>query len=131
MFFVLQDLGKCVIESLKKYYTILKQNSTRDGIISRKLVLESITGSDICDNKFLTQIAESVGARKALVLECSRQRARAENDQKLIPFLSRLERKRPEGEKVISPEWQLKAVALYESEIVSDVCKGYNNVLKV
>ena len=109
----------------------MKQNQTREGILSRKLVLESITGSDICDNKFLSQIAEYVGARKGLVLDSSKKRAQTESNEKLLPFLSRLQRKRPEGENIISLEWQLQAVALYESEAISDVCKGHNNVVKV
>ena len=120
-----------MLESLRKYYVILKQDLTREGIVSRKLFLESITGSDVCDKNLLSQVSHYMDARKPSVLEGSKLRSKIESDQKLIPIMNRLERKAPEGGTFISIEWKLKAVSFYETDEVSDVCKGHHCVFKV
>ena len=128
---VKMDLGKAVLESLKQYYTILKQDSTREGIVARKLFLECITGSDVCNNNFLSHLADYMGARKHSVIDSSKNRLKVETNQKLIPIVTRLERKTPDGKKIISIEWKVKAVAFFETDEISDVLKGHNNVFKV
>ena len=99
--------------------------------MARKLFLEGITGSDVWENNFLSNLADYIGARKHSVIDSSKNRLKIENDQKLIPIISRLERKTPDGEKIISIEWKVKAVAFFETDEISEILKGHNNVFKV
>ena len=99
--------------------------------MARKLLLEGITGSDLRENNLLSQIAEYIGARKESILDSSKDRTTVENNHKLIPIVARLERKSPEGTNIISIEWKIKCVAFYETDGVSDILKGHNNVFKV
>ena len=125
------DFGKTVLLSLRKYYSILKQNLSREGVLARKIILESITGSDVSENNFLTHLSEFMGVRKESVIEGSKNRSKIESMKKLIPIVSRLERKSPEGVKFISIEWKVKAVAFFETDEISEILKGHNNVFKV
>ena len=79
----------------------------------------------------MSHLADQMGARKPTVLECAKSRASLDDRQKLIPMISRLERKTPDGKGIISVEWKLKAVAFYEQDETSDIMKGHNNVFKV
>ena len=126
-----KDLGTAVLLSLRKYYTILQTDLTRQGIVTRKLFLESVTGSDVCSQNLLSSIADYIGARKHSVIESSKQRKKIEKNAELTPIIQRLKRKNPEGTKIVSVVWEIKAVAFYESEELSDVCKGHHNVFKV
>lgn len=126
-----KDLGKAVLESLRKYYTILQTDLTRQGIVTRKLFLESVTGSDVCSQNLLSSIADYIGARKHSVIESSKHREKIEKNAELTPIIKRLKRKNPEGTKIVSVVWEIKAVAFYESAELSDVCKGHHNVFKV
>ena len=53
-----------------------------------------------------------------------------EDTQKIKPFLERLCRKPPSGDKVISPEWKLAAGKFYELDCVSDIVKGHHQIYK-
>ena len=99
--------------------------------MARKIILESITGSDVSENNFLTHLSEFMGVRKESVIEGSKNRSKIESMKKLIPIVSRLERKSPEGVKFISIEWKVKAVAFFETDEISEILKGHNNVFKV
>ena len=125
------DLGQAVLKSLKVYYEILKKDLTRDGVVSRKMFLESISGADVQSNQLLTSLAKLVGIRKRTLTASSNDRIKIESEQKLVPILTRIQRKSPEGVGFISLDWILKATTFYESDLISDILKGHNNVHKV
>ena len=120
-----------ILTSLKDYLCILKRDTSRNGVIARKCVYESLTGKSVRDCGMLSALAEALGARKPTILLSAKNREKTENDSKLVPFLARLQRKPPVGQNVISPEWQVKAWGFFDSEVISEVVKGHNNVLKV
>ena len=119
------------MSSLKDYLSILKKDSSRNGVVARKVLFESVTGPSVRDTNLLSVLAEEIGARKGTILQSAKSREKFESDMKLIPFASRLQRKPPVGQNVISPEWQVKAWGFFDSEVVSDVVKGHTNVMKV
>ena len=125
------NLGTSVLTSLKEYLDILKGDSSRNGVIARKFLYESLTGKPVRDFGLISALAEKIGARKTTILLSAKSREKFESDSKLVPFLSRLRRKPPVGQNIISPEWQVKAWGFFESEAVSEVVKGHNNVFKV
>ena len=111
--------------------SILKMDSSRDGVVARKCLFESLTGPSVREANMLSVLAEKIGARKGSILTSAKNREKVENDMKLVPFTSRLQRKPPEGHNVISTEWQVQAWGFFDSEVVSDVVKGHTNVHKV
>ena len=54
-----------------------------------------------------------------------------DEERKLVPLVSRLQRKSPEGQNIISTQWKVEAIGFFEPEVISDVLKGHNNVFKV
>ena len=124
-------MGQGVLNSLKSYYEILKKDLTKDGSVSRKLFLESITGSDVQSNNLLSSLAELMGVRKTTMCKSAKNREKLESDQKLVPILTRMQRKSPQGPGWISTEWKIKAVEFYEMDAISDIIKGHNYVYKV
>ena len=87
----------------------------RDGIVARKLMYEVLTGPPVRGAKLLTVLSEKIGARKASILACAKNRTKMDSDHKLVPFVSRIQRKSPEGNKVISIEWKIRVVEFFES----------------
>ena len=125
------EFENAVLESIKKFYNILKQDHSRNGVVGRKFLLESASGADVCDKNLLSQLSEFMGARKQTVLDCAKSRNKLDDGQKLLPMLSRLQRKTPDGLGIISVEWKIHAVSFYEQDVISDIQKGHNNVHKV
>jgi hypothetical protein len=126
-----EDLGENVLKSIKDYLDIIKQDLSRDGVVAKKCLYESVTGASVRDSNMLCELAEKISARKGTILASAKDRLKMDNDLELVPFASRLRRKPPEGQKVISPEWQIMAWEFYESGVVSDVAKGHTNVMRV
>ena len=119
------------MNSLENYYTMMKTDLSRSGALSRKMCLESLTGSDVQNNNLLRCLADRIGARKESVLNSAKRRVKMESDQTLIPIVTRMQRKKPEGDGYLTQEWILKAVQFYELDSTSDVLKGHCNVFKV
>ena len=126
-----ETLWECILGSIRDYLNILKPDLRRDITLVRKLLLESLTGSNVRDNNMLSSLAEAIGVRKNSVFDSSSRRMKLEINTKMLPIVSRLIRKAPEGEKYISNQWKAEAFSLYESHLLSDVIKGVNNVYKV
>ena len=120
-----------MLDSVRDYYQLALADLTRSGISTRRILLESISGYQTRDSHQLSQLAESIGARKQTLLECSRSRSEAEKKKELTQLVERLGRKPPEGEKYVSLDWVIKAGTFYELESSSDVCKGHNQMHKV
>ena len=124
------QLSIYVLDSLKEYIKLISGDTSRDGILAKKVFYESVTGTAIRNGNLISQLGVNLNARKATLLECAKSRAKLEEDEKLIPILSRLARKPPEGEKIISDEWLVKVARWYTSDSISDIIKGHNNVKK-
>ena len=124
-------MGECILSSIRDYLKILKPDLRRDVTLVRKLLYESLTGPKVRDNNLLSSLAEAIGARKNSIFDSSSRRVKLEINTKMLPIVSRLIRKAPEGEKYISNQWKAEAYSLYESHLLSDVIKGVNNVFKV
>ena len=101
---------------------------TRNGIITRKIVLESVSGSNIRDANQLSMVADTIGARRKTLHASSAYRIRIEDNEKITPLVEKLARKSPEGDSVISYDWKLKAVNFYEAN--SEIIKGHHSVYK-
>ena len=128
----MQDgLGEAVLSSIKDYLSILKPDLRRDVSLVKKLLFESLTGPKVRDNNLLSSLAAAIGGRKKSIIESSARRVKLELSTKMLPIVSRLIRKAPEGEKYISNQWKAEAYGFYESHLISDVIKGVNNVFKV
>lgn len=124
-------MGESVLCSLRQYLDILKSDFCRDVSVIKKLVFESLTGPTVRENNLMTSLAEKIGARKNSIFSSATQRVKLESNSKVLPIVSRLQRKSPEGDHYISNQWKVEAYGLYESHKVSDVIKGVNNVHKV
>ena len=124
-------MGQAVLKSLTVYYEILIKDQTREGVVARKMFLEGISGADVQSKQLLSSLAKLVGIRKNSILKSAKDRNKIECDQKLIPIVTRIQRKSPVGEGFISLDWILKAVSFYESDGISEVLKGHNNIFKV
>ena len=120
-----------VLDSLKDYQDILKGDFSRNGVVARKCLYESLTGKSVRESGCLSALADVIGARKTSIYLSAKNREKLESDSKIVPFLSRLQRKPPVGQNIVSQEWQIKAWGFFDSEVVSEVVKGHNNVLKV
>ena len=123
-------LSEAVLSSIKEYLVLLKSDLSRDGNLVKKLILESVSGQSIRENNLLSQLAEELDVRKATVLNNVDNRIKFETEVKIVPIVSRLQRRSPVGDKFISTKWKLDAYGLYENQLVSDVLKGYHNVKK-
>ena len=110
---------------------MLKADLSRNGTITRHLLFLSVTGSSVRDRNMLSKLAGVLGTSKASITTGSHRRTKLDNDQELVPIVSRLHRKSPGGQNVISDEWMIQAYSFFETENVSDVVKGTNNVYKV
>ena len=124
-------LGESVLSSIKQYLNILKPDLGRDVTVIKKLIFESLTGPMVRDNNLMTSLAEKIGARRNSLYDSAAKRVKLESDNRVLPIISRLQRKSPEGDKYISNQWKAEAYALYEDHLISDVVKGVNNVHKV
>ena len=112
-------MGKAVLGSLKDYFEIIKCDLTRNAVVSRKVVLDSITGVTVRENNQLTNLAEFIGVRKPSVLISAKDRLNLESEQKLIPIVNRIQRKSPQGDSFLSTEWKLSAISFYENDAIS------------
>ena len=119
------------MESLSTYLQIVKLDLSRDGSTVRNLLFESLTGPSVQDQHLLSQLADVIGARKSSVYAGAVRRSKLETEQKLVPIVSRLQRQSPHGQNVISNQWKIEAVGFFETEAISDVLKGHNNVFRV
>ena len=124
-------MGESVLCSLKHYLNMLKSDFGRDVSVIKKLLFESLTGPMVRDNNLMTSLAEKIGARKNSIFNSALRRVKLEADNLVLPIVSRLQRKCPDGDRYISNQWKAEAYGLYESHLISDVIKGVNNVYKV
>ena len=118
-----------MLESVKGYYKLGQSDSTRNGVAVRKIILESVSGTVIRKCGQLSHLANLLGARKKTMYECSKVRLALEEKGELIPLVEKLARKSPEGDKIISTEWKIKAGQFYEQ--VSEIVKGHHSMYKV
>ena len=118
-----------MLESVKGYYKLGQSDSTRNGVAVRKIILESVSGTVIRKCGQLSNLANLLGARKKTMYECSKVRLALEEKGELIPLVEKLARKSPEGDKIISTEWKIKAGQFYEQ--VSEIVKGHHSMYKV
>ena len=119
------------MHSIKDYLVLLKSDLGREAGLNKKILFESLAGLEIRENNLLTRLAEEIGARKNSLFESAMRRVQMESDSKVLPIVSRLQRKSPMGDKFISNQWKVEAFGLYDSHLVSDVVKGVTNVHKV
>ena len=122
------DLALNILDSLKDYYQFALKDLTWNGIATRKVILESISGSALRENSQLSLAADVIGARKKSLYNASATRKSIEDNFKIIPLVEKLARKPPSGDGFVSDEWKLKAVLFYESK--SELIKGHNNLFK-
>ena len=120
-----------VLHSLRDYYQLIKSDSSRTGVILKKVFLESCCGEEIKSANLVKDLSDFLGARRSTLLECFRSRLRMLNEKELKPVMVRLARKPVTGEHKISLEWEIKVAEWYESQAVSEVVKGHNNIFKV
>ena len=118
-----------MLESVKDYYKLVQSDMTRNGIVMKKVILESVTGSVIRNACQLSQLADILGARLKTLYETSKVRFLVEENKEMTPLVEKLARKSPEGDKIISREWKLKGVHFYETN--SELIKGYHCMYKV
>jgi hypothetical protein len=122
------SLALHILESIKEYYNLASKDSSRGAAATRKQVLISVTGTSVRSAKQLHVLAEQIGARPATVVNEANNRKQLEDKKKLIPYLDILGRKSPEGSRIVQDEEKMLVIDLYESEHISDVLKGHNNV---
>ena len=96
----------------------------------KKIVLESCCGDEIKSSGLVKQLASFLGARRGTILECYQNRVKLKQQKDLAPVLERLARKPISGDRKISSEWKLTVAGWYESDTISEVIKGHNNVFK-
>ena len=60
-----------MLESVKDYYKLVQSDMTRNGIVMKKVILESVTGSVIRNACQLSQLADILGARLKTLYETS------------------------------------------------------------
>ena len=124
------SLALNVLRSIKEYYNLAASGSSRESTATRKQILLAVTGRPVREAKQLNILADEIEARHATVVSEAKKRAELDEQQKLIPYLDVLGRKSPEGARIVTDEEKMKVIDFYESEIVSDVLKGHNNVMK-
>ena len=124
------SLALNVLKSIKEYYNLAASGSSRESTATRKQILLAVTGRPVRAAKQLNILAEEFEARHNTVVNEAKKRAELDEQQKLIPYLDVLGRKSPEGARIVTDEEKMKVIDFYESEIVSDVLKGHNNVMK-
>ena len=124
------SLALHILESIQEYYSIACSGSSRGAIATRKQVLLSVTGKSVRSSNQLASIAKAIGARKSTVALEAKKRILLEEQRNLIPYLDILSRKSPEGARIVTDYEKFEVISFYESENVSDVLKGHNNVLR-
>ena len=125
------DLALNVLEAIKSFYQISLADKSRNGVLMRKVVLESVIGPSVRNSRQLKQLADILGARRQTLQEMSQMRVTAEENEKLALLVERIARKAPEGEKIISLEWKIQAGHFYEQDNISDIIKGHHCIYKV
>ena len=120
-----------MVASVRDYYQVALKDRSRNGVTMRKIVLESVSGSQIRSSCQLSQVAEVLGARKQTLFESSKMRVSAEEKRELKPLVERLGRKPPEGEKVVSLAWKIEAGQFFEQDSISNIVKGHHCMHKV
>ena len=131
-YFILQvELALKVLASIRDYYGLIKNDITTEGVVIKKVILESCCGEEIVSLNLVKDLATFLGARRGTVMECSRSRIRLQKQSELLPVMERLARKPISGSRKITQEWKLIVAGWYESDTISEVVKGHNNVFKV
>ena len=125
-----QHLALNILSSLADYYKLACQNSSRSAEATKKQILLSITGVSVRSANQLGALACVLGARKPTVLSVASKRFLLEDKGSILPYLQVLDRKSPEGSKIVSVDEKLETILFYESDLVSEPLKGHNNVLK-
>ena len=125
------ELAVKVLSSLRDYYNLIKSDSTRMGVLIKKVLLESCCGEEIKSSNLVKDLSSFLGARRGTVLECFQSRSEMQKVTELKPVVDRLARKSITGNHKISPEWEIKVAGWYETESVSEIVKGHHNIFKV
>ena len=117
------------LDSITEFYKLVHRDITRDGTVIKGIILESLCGPAVREAEQLSLLAGVLGARKHTVLDIKNQRVQLEERQEMIPLLEKLARKPPEGDKIMTWDWKLKAGQFYESK--SEIIKGHHCIYKV
>ena len=123
-------LAQHVLDSIAGFYKIVAKDSSRNGLVAKKILLQAVTGTldQDCFQTYL--LSEKLGARRQTLYSEFENRKILEKQQLLIPFIQMLRRKSPSGSKFVSEQTRYEIIAFYEDEEVSDILKGHNNIYK-
>ena len=86
-----------------------QNDKSRNGVIIRKIILESVCGLLIRKANQLSQLATYLGARKNSMYECSKIRLDIEDREELVPLVKKLARKLLKGIKLLVYSGKLKS----------------------
>ena len=123
------DLALNVMDSIATFYSIAAQDESRNGVTSRKVLLQAITGEKVKSANQVELLSEFIGARRQTVSEEGENRKVLEEKQTLMPFLKMQGRKAPHGVRYISEQIRLEVIEFYEKSDISDVMK--ENISKI
>ena len=123
-------LAQHVLDSIAGFYKIVAKDSSRNGLVAKKLLLQAVKGTldQDCFQTYL--LSEKLGARRQTLYSEFENRKILEKQQLLIPFIHMLRRKSPCGSKFVSEQTRYEIIAFYEDDEVSDILKGHNNIYK-
>ena len=124
------SLAMNVLDSIQAYYAIASSDSSRSVTATRKQILQSLTGETVRSSNQLNLLSETIGARRSTVENEAKSRQILDERQKIIPYMKLLARKLPGGGRYVTTEENFDVVSFYESDLVSDLLKGHNNVIK-
>ena len=119
-----------ILDSVREYYSIACSEGSRTITATRKQILQSLTGNSVRSAKQLNLLSSAIGARRSTVETEAKSRQILEEKKKIVPYLNLLARKSPVGSKIVSEEERMEVISFYESDHISDLLKGHNNVMK-
>ena len=124
------QLALNVLDGISDFYTILAKDGSRNGITAQKLILQAIAGSKVREASQISLLSGFIGARRMSLHHEFENQSKIEDQQKLTPFVEMLRRKSPQGARFIPEKTKIDVIAFYESDDVSDIMKGHNNIYK-
>ena len=122
------SLALNVLTSIENYYSLTLSDQTRQNIATRKQLLQAIAGQPVKAAHQLSHLSQILGIKRASVEKAATEREDIDYREQIVPYLSILKRKSPEGYGIVSEEEKIDVISFYESDLVSDVLKGHNNV---
>ena len=79
-----------IFQSLREYCSILMKDSSRSGVVGRKIVCEAVAGEKLKKSRQLLKIHEQFGLGRNLIYESVKQRMRIVDGSTLTPLLEKL-----------------------------------------